>query len=232
MQAGESSHRRRPTWLAAAKLGRRRKSEVGEKEGRQSLIRLRPHTETTKTAGLLKDNRRIGRSIHLSFLSFIPPSRNSSWSPPAFSGSLVLVCSAFWICFACGQDAYPHSTSGANREVKKAVEAYWAGKISADELTKTASEVKASNWTSIKGKGVDYVPRYLHGCSHHAVTAIDPWTSTSAANSRCMIMSWIIRLPSMSSPPATSARASHLWMFTLLWAAVVRPMVSMSPPRR
>jgi 5-methyltetrahydropteroyltriglutamate--homocysteine methyltransferase len=48
---------------------------------------------------------------------------------------------------------------GANREIKKAVEAYWAGKISSDELTKAASEVKKASWTSVKGKGVTYVPR-------------------------------------------------------------------------
>lgn len=48
---------------------------------------------------------------------------------------------------------------GANREVKKAVEAYWAGKISADELTKAASEVKKYNWTNLKARGVDFVPR-------------------------------------------------------------------------
>jgi 5-methyltetrahydropteroyltriglutamate--homocysteine methyltransferase len=48
---------------------------------------------------------------------------------------------------------------GANREVKKAVEGYWAGKISADDLTKAAAEVKKSSWTDIKSKGVDFVPR-------------------------------------------------------------------------
>lgn len=50
--------------------------------------------------------------------------------------------------------------SGANREVKKAVEAYWAGKISADELTKAAAEVKKESWTSVKAHGVDFIPRY------------------------------------------------------------------------
>ena len=49
--------------------------------------------------------------------------------------------------------------AGANREVKKAVEAYWAGKISADDLNKVASEVKKFNWTSIKERKVDFVPR-------------------------------------------------------------------------
>lgn len=48
---------------------------------------------------------------------------------------------------------------GANREVKKAVEAYWAGKISADDLTKAAAEVKKTSWTSVKAQGVDFVPR-------------------------------------------------------------------------
>jgi len=44
--------------------------------------------------------------------------------------------------------------------VKKAVEAYWAGKISADDLTKAAADVKKTSWTSVKSKGVDFVPRY------------------------------------------------------------------------
>jgi hypothetical protein len=52
-----------------------------------------------------------------------------------------------------------HFWLGANREVKKAVEAYWAGTITADQLTQVAADVKKSNWTSVKAKGVDYVPR-------------------------------------------------------------------------
>jgi 5-methyltetrahydropteroyltriglutamate--homocysteine methyltransferase len=44
--------------------------------------------------------------------------------------------------------------------VKKAVEAYWAGKISADELTKAAADVKKTSWTSVKAHGVDFIPRY------------------------------------------------------------------------
>jgi len=45
--------------------------------------------------------------------------------------------------------------------VKKAVEAYWAGKITADQLTQAAADVKKSNWTSLKTKGVDYIPRFV-----------------------------------------------------------------------
>lgn len=49
--------------------------------------------------------------------------------------------------------------SGANREVKKAVEAYWAGKLSADQLTKAAADVKKASWTSLKERGVNLIPR-------------------------------------------------------------------------
>ncbi|KAF8812550.1 cobalamin-independent methionine synthase [Phlegmacium glaucopus] len=68
---------------------------------------------------------------------------------------------------------------GANREVKKAVEAYWAGKISADELTKAAAEVKNASWTSVKSKGVDFVPSgefslYDHVLDHSAAFNVIP----------------------------------------------------------
>lgn len=48
---------------------------------------------------------------------------------------------------------------GNNREVKKAVEAYWAGKITEEELYKAAAEVKKVNWEAIKAHGVDLIPR-------------------------------------------------------------------------
>jgi len=51
------------------------------------------------------------------------------------------------------------ASEGGNREVKKAVEAYWAGKITADELVKAASDVKKTSWESIKAQGVDFIPR-------------------------------------------------------------------------
>ncbi|KAJ3515451.1 hypothetical protein NLJ89_g1748 [Agrocybe chaxingu] len=68
---------------------------------------------------------------------------------------------------------------GANREVKKAVEAYWAGKISADDLTKAAAEVKKTSWTTVKAKGVDFVPSgefslYDHVLDHSAAFNVIP----------------------------------------------------------
>lgn len=58
-------------------------------------------------------------------------------------------------------DITPLFSTGANREVKKAVEAYWAGKISADDLTKAAADVKKASWTGLKEAKVDLIPRFV-----------------------------------------------------------------------
>ncbi|KAF7793662.1 hypothetical protein EIP86_004777 [Pleurotus ostreatoroseus] len=68
---------------------------------------------------------------------------------------------------------------GANREIKKAVEAYWAGKLSADELTKVAADVKKTSWTSLKERGVDVIPSgdfslYDHVLDHSAAFNVIP----------------------------------------------------------
>ncbi|KAG6856346.1 hypothetical protein H0H87_005464 [Tephrocybe sp. NHM501043] len=68
---------------------------------------------------------------------------------------------------------------GANREVKKAVEAYWAGKISADDLTKIAADVKKASWNAVKAQGVDFIPSgefslYDHVLDHSAAFNVIP----------------------------------------------------------
>ncbi|MBP2324992.1 5-methyltetrahydropteroyltriglutamate--homocysteine methyltransferase [Kibdelosporangium banguiense] len=47
---------------------------------------------------------------------------------------------------------------GPRRELKRAVEAYWADQISADELTTTAAELRASTWQELARRGLDSVP--------------------------------------------------------------------------
>ena len=47
---------------------------------------------------------------------------------------------------------------GANRELKKAEEAYWAGKISREELLDTAALIRRGNWLLQKEYGVDLIP--------------------------------------------------------------------------
>ncbi|EPY50973.1 homocysteine methyltransferase [Schizosaccharomyces cryophilus OY26] len=47
---------------------------------------------------------------------------------------------------------------GKNRELKKATEAYWSGKISADELQTAAKSLRLEHWKLQKAQGVDIVP--------------------------------------------------------------------------
>lgn len=47
---------------------------------------------------------------------------------------------------------------GPMRELKKAVEAYWKGKSSQDELESTAKEIRAQNWKRQQEAGLDHIP--------------------------------------------------------------------------
>src|SRR5215217_6065878 len=47
---------------------------------------------------------------------------------------------------------------GANRELKWALEGYWSGKRTADNLVQTAREVRQANWTAQRAAGLDLVP--------------------------------------------------------------------------
>ncbi|WP_276484036.1 5-methyltetrahydropteroyltriglutamate--homocysteine S-methyltransferase [Paraflavitalea pollutisoli] len=47
---------------------------------------------------------------------------------------------------------------GGHRELKKANEQYWAGKISQDELTAVARTIKEANWQTQLDAGIDLIP--------------------------------------------------------------------------
>ena len=47
---------------------------------------------------------------------------------------------------------------GSNRELKKACEQYWSGKIPVEELVKTGSNVRHQNWQLQKDAGIDLIP--------------------------------------------------------------------------
>ena len=47
---------------------------------------------------------------------------------------------------------------GANRELKKAEEAYWAGKITKEDLLNAAALIRKSNWQLQKEAGIDLIP--------------------------------------------------------------------------
>ncbi|QEU61366.1 Met6 [Kluyveromyces lactis] len=46
---------------------------------------------------------------------------------------------------------------GPNRELKKATEGYWNGKVSAEQLQQVAKDIKASNWKLQKDAGVNVI---------------------------------------------------------------------------
>ena len=47
---------------------------------------------------------------------------------------------------------------GPNRELKKATEGYWNGKITVDELFKVGKDLRTQNWKLQKEAGVDIIP--------------------------------------------------------------------------
>jgi 5-methyltetrahydropteroyltriglutamate--homocysteine methyltransferase len=46
---------------------------------------------------------------------------------------------------------------GEHRELKKALESYWAGKSSIEDLQKTASELKKKHWLYQKNRGINFI---------------------------------------------------------------------------
>lgn len=51
---------------------------------------------------------------------------------------------------------YPHI--GSQRQLKKACEAYWSGKISSTELAKIGRQIRVENWELQKDSGIDLIP--------------------------------------------------------------------------
>jgi 5-methyltetrahydropteroyltriglutamate--homocysteine methyltransferase len=46
---------------------------------------------------------------------------------------------------------------GPNRELKKATEAYWGGKVSQESLLETGKSLRAANWKLQKDAGADII---------------------------------------------------------------------------
>ncbi|WP_431040928.1 5-methyltetrahydropteroyltriglutamate--homocysteine S-methyltransferase [Streptomyces sp. P1-3] len=53
---------------------------------------------------------------------------------------------------------YGYPRQGPNRELKKAVEGYWKGRVSADALRECAAALRRSNWRQLADAGVHEVP--------------------------------------------------------------------------
>ncbi|MFE4695830.1 5-methyltetrahydropteroyltriglutamate--homocysteine S-methyltransferase [Streptomyces sp. NPDC056738] len=53
---------------------------------------------------------------------------------------------------------YGYPRQGPDRELKKAIEGYWKGRVTADALHRAAADLRAANWRRLTEAGVDEVP--------------------------------------------------------------------------
>ncbi|MGP4007575.1 5-methyltetrahydropteroyltriglutamate--homocysteine S-methyltransferase [Streptomyces sp. 4N124] len=53
---------------------------------------------------------------------------------------------------------YGYPRQGQHRQLKKAIEGYWKGRVTADALRATAAELRSGNWRQLAGAGIHEVP--------------------------------------------------------------------------
>ncbi|MGW1146104.1 5-methyltetrahydropteroyltriglutamate--homocysteine S-methyltransferase [Streptomyces sp. NPDC002454] len=53
---------------------------------------------------------------------------------------------------------YGYPRQGRHRELKKAIEGHWKGRVTADSLRATAAELRAAHWRALAAAGIDEVP--------------------------------------------------------------------------
>ncbi|MEV3870640.1 5-methyltetrahydropteroyltriglutamate--homocysteine S-methyltransferase [Streptomyces sp. NPDC049906] len=53
---------------------------------------------------------------------------------------------------------YGYPRQGQHRELKKAIEGHWKGRVTADSLRSTAAELRAAHWRALAAAGIDEVP--------------------------------------------------------------------------
>ncbi len=61
---------------------------------------------------------------------------------------------------------------GANRQLKKATEAYWAGRASAEELHSVARTIRRQNWDWQRAAGIDHIPTGDFSLYDHVLDAV------------------------------------------------------------
>ncbi|MFJ4007437.1 5-methyltetrahydropteroyltriglutamate--homocysteine S-methyltransferase, partial [Streptomyces sp. NPDC090023] len=59
---------------------------------------------------------------------------------------------------AARSTVYGYPRQGPDRELKKAIEGYWKGRVTADTLRATAADLRRANWQALAEAGIDEVP--------------------------------------------------------------------------
>jgi hypothetical protein len=119
---------------------------------------------------------------------------------------------------------------GVNRDLKKATEAYWGGKLSQADLLSEAKRLRLEHWNIQKKAGVDVIPsndfalydQVLHQIQDFGVCFSDTKDYTS-------LLTYLFYRPHLHDIPDTGSIPS---MNTLLWAVGTKRMVLMFPAWR
>jgi 5-methyltetrahydropteroyltriglutamate--homocysteine methyltransferase len=58
---------------------------------------------------------------------------------------------------------YGYPRQGPDRELKKAIEGYWKGRVTADALQETTAQLRRNAWRELAEAGIHEVPRDAAG---------------------------------------------------------------------
>jgi methionine synthase II (cobalamin-independent) len=113
---------------------------------------------------------------------------------------------------------------GADRELKKANEAYWADKLSRDDLIKEGKRLRLEHWKIQKDAGVDVIPSNDFAFYDHLLDHIQLFNVSSQLH---VLMAFADK-PRLfqSATPSTTCTSS---MSTSPWAVATRRMASTFP---
>ena len=114
---------------------------------------------------------------------------------------------------------------GADRELKKANEAYWADKLSRDDLIKEGKRLRLEHWKIQKEAGVDVIPSNDFAFYDHLLDHIQLFNVSYPSLHMWLRVSNNLRL----SQSVTPSMASTSLTSTSPWAVATRRMVSMFP---
>lgn len=119
---------------------------------------------------------------------------------------------------------------GALRDLKKATEAYWADKISQEDLVAEGKRLRLAHWKIQKDAGVDVIPSNDFSFYDQVLDHIQLFSVCIASlrASKEIYSHFFIRPP----PSAMLPRNSTSSMSTSPWPVVASVPVSMSPPWR
>ena len=127
---------------------------------------------------------------------------------------------------------------GVNRDLKKATEAYWAGKLSQKELLEEGKRLRLEHWKIQKNAGIDVIPSndfsyYDHVLDHIQFFGVRisppplPWRDVNSSCSayQTNTLSTTSTQSTNSSPWAEDYRSLRLiknlpWMFPVWYVAV------------